>query len=368
MRETRKATVLTLDAGGTNFVFSAIRDFKEVTTPVRLAANADNLDQCLRNVVSGFEQVAHAVGSFDAISFAFPGPADYDLGIIGNLPNFTAFNGDVPLGPMLREYFGVPVFINNDGNLFASGVALAGYLPKLNERLRSAGSKKQFKNLIGITLGTGIGCGIVLDGKMVMGDNSCGAEIHNTLNSFQPRWNAEESISTRAIQRLYFERSELEFNSSLMPRDIFDIANGSTPGNKDAALQAFTEYGRALGGTVANVLTLIDGLVVIGGGLSAAWSLFSPAMFAELDREYEDFRGHRSPRLSFKVFNLEDPTVFEAFARGQSRHVAIPGTAKTIDFDGMARTGIARSEMDGSYAISLGAYALALQKLEEGHR
>ena len=76
MRETGKATVLTLDAGGTNFVFSAIRDFKEVTTPVRLPANADDLDKCLGDVVSGLEQVARAVGSFDAISFAFPGPAD----------------------------------------------------------------------------------------------------------------------------------------------------------------------------------------------------------------------------------------------------------------------------------------------------
>lgn len=365
MRESAKATVLTLDAGGTNFVFSAIRDFREITTPVTLPAHADDLDKCLRNVITGFEQIARTVGSFDAISFAFPGPADYDLGIIGNLPNFRAFNGDVALGPMLKEHFGVPVFINNDGNLFASGVAIAGYLPRLNERLRKAGSKKQFKNLIGITLGTGIGCGIVLDGRMIMGDNSCGAEIHNTLNPFHVNWNAEESVSTRAIQRVYSQHAGLEVNGTLMPRDIYEIAGGRKPGNKDAALEAFRQYGKALGGTVANVLTLIDGLVVIGGGLSAAWDLFSPAMFDQLNRDFETFRGDRSPRLSFKVFNLEDPTVFDLFANGESKRIAIPGSSKTMEFDGLPRTGIARSEMDGSLAISLGAYALALQKLEE---
>ena len=45
-----------------------------------------------------------------AISFAFPGPADYPNGIIGNLPNLTAFRGGVALGPMLEEKFQLPVF------------------------------------------------------------------------------------------------------------------------------------------------------------------------------------------------------------------------------------------------------------------
>jgi glucokinase len=364
MRQAGAATVLTLDAGGTNFVFSAIRDFKEITSPVTLPANADNLEKSLANIVSGFEQVAQAVGKFDAISFAFPGPADYEVGIIGDLPNFKAFNGDVPLGPMLKARFNVPVFINNDGNLFASGVALAGYLPKLNERLLKAGSSKQFRNLIGITLGTGIGCGIVCDGRMIMGDNSCGAEIHNTLNPFHQKWNAEESVSTRAIQRVYAEHAKLDFDASLMPKDIYNIATGTKGGNKDAALEAFRQYGQALGGSVANVLTLIDGLVVIGGGLSAGWKLFAPAMFQELNRKYETFKGEKTSRLSYKVFNLEDPTVFEEFARGERKTISIPGTDQTIDFDGLPRTGVALSDIDGSFAISLGAYALALQHLE----
>lgn len=364
MHEPGTATVLTLDAGGTNFVFSAIRDFKEIASPVILPANADKLEKCLGNLISGFEQVAKQVGEFDAISFAFPGPADYHLGIIGDLPNFPAFNGGVALGPMLQHHFNVPVFINNDGNLFASGVACAGFLPKLNQRLREANSKKQFRNLIGITLGTGFGCGIVVNGQMITGDNCCGAEIHNTLNPFNPVWNAEEDVSTRAIQRIYAEQSGQEFSTSFMPKDIYDIAKGNKDGNAQAAKEAFRTYGQALGASIANVLTLIDGIVVIGGGLSASWDLFSPAMFNELNRQIENFKGNKSDRLSFKVFNLEDASVFDEFATGATHSVIIPGTDKTIQYDAMQRTGVALSDLEGSLATSLGAYAFAIQQLD----
>ncbi len=364
MQEQSTATVLTLDAGGTNFVFSAIRDFKEIATPITLPANADNLEICLGNLISGFEQIAKQVGEFDAISFAFPGPADYQLGIIGDLPNFPAFNGGVPLGPMLKHHFNVPVFINNDGNLFASGVACAGFLPKLNQRLKKSGSNKQFQNLIGITLGTGFGCGIVVQGQMITGDNSCAAEIHNTLNPLNANWNAEESVSTRAIQRVYAEQSGQAFTTRLMPKDIYDIAKGKREGNADAAKQAFESYGQALGASIANVLSLIDGIVVIGGGLSASWDLFSPAMFAELNRLTENFRGDKSNRLSFKVFNLEDDSIFEAFATGTTQTIIIPGTNKTIQYDALNRTGVALSDLEGSLATSLGAYAFAIQQLD----
>ena len=202
MTKEKAITVLTLDAGGTNFVFSAIQDYEEITTPIRLPASADHLDQCLANIIDGFEQIIEKVGSFDAISFAFPGPADYHQGIIGDLPNFKAFTGGVPLGAILENKFKVPVFINNDGNLFASGVAHGGYLSDLNARLKEAGSQKHFQNIIGITLGTGFGCGIFSNGNLLVGDNSSGAEIHNTLSPDRANWNAEETVSTRAIQRV----------------------------------------------------------------------------------------------------------------------------------------------------------------------
>ena len=63
------------------------------------------------------------------------------------------------------------VFINNDGDLFAYGEAIAGFLPYVNCLLKKTGSPKRYKNLIGITLGTGSGGGIVCDGELFIRDN-----------------------------------------------------------------------------------------------------------------------------------------------------------------------------------------------------
>lgn len=357
--------VLTLDAGGTNFVFSALRSGKEIIKPIRKPAHSSVLERCLETVIRGFDEVISQVREkASAISFAFPGPADYTKGIIGDLPNFTAFNGGVALGPMLEDHFGVPVYINNDGNLFAYGEALMGALPWLNEKLRLAGSIKRYDNLIGFTLGTGFGSGFVMGETMWLGHSTGGVEVHNTLNAFSPKYNAEESVSTRAVQRVYSEKAGLDFNASLMPKDIYEIAIGDAEGDSIAAQESFREMGKSLGNSIANVLSIFDGIVVLGGGLTAAWDLFSPVMFEEINRPYSDFKGTLSPRLSYKVYNLEDQSVFSEFATGKVKELSVPGSERRVLYDELQRTGLALSRLGASKAISLGAYAFALKQLD----
>ena len=167
--------VMTLDAGGTNLVFSAVSGGQLIVEPITLPSSGDNLDKCLQAMVQGFETVSRQLPSpAVAISFAFPGPADYPNGVIGGfLPNFPAFRSGVALGPFLEDRFGVPVFINNDGDLFAYGEAFAGRLPEINARLAELGSPKRYGNLLGYTFGTGFGVGIVSGGRLHIGDNSC---------------------------------------------------------------------------------------------------------------------------------------------------------------------------------------------------
>ena len=365
MASSSQPVVLTLDAGGTNFVFSAMQGTNELTDPICLTSDADKLDKCLANVVSGFEQLIVQIGRRpDAISFAFPGPADYSVGVIGDLPNFPSFRGGVPLGPILEKHFQLPVFINNDGDLYAYGEALMGYLPWLNKTLEGKGSVKSFKNLIGLTLGTGFGAGIVLNKFLLRGDNSCGAEIHNALNKYNPLWNAEESVSTRAIQRVYAEAGGTAFDPGLMPVDISSIALGKKEGSRDAAIEAYRQYGENLGSSIAEILTYVDGIVVLGGGIVAAWDLFSPAMFRELGRNIYNFRGQVSNRLSYKVYNLEDESVMDEFAKGRGVNLPIPGTDETVAYDSLARVGVGASKIGASKAISLGAYAYAVQQMK----
>src|SRR6476660_1957197 len=112
--------VMTLDAGGTNLKFSAIQGNKLLVGPLYVPSEANDLERCLSNIFGGFDDVKRSLQEPPtAISFAFPGPADYPSGIIGDLGNLPAFRGGVALGPALEERFQMPVFINNDGDLFA---------------------------------------------------------------------------------------------------------------------------------------------------------------------------------------------------------------------------------------------------------
>jgi glucokinase len=357
--------VLTLDAGGTNFVFSAVQSEREVVEPVTLPSNAHDLALCLGTIAEGFARVKDgAPAAPAAISFAFPGPADYPNGIIGGLGNLPAFKeGGVALGPMLEDRFGVPVFLNNDGDLFAFGEAIAGFLPWVNGLLAEAGSPKRFRNLFGATLGTGFGGGIVQDGRLWIGDNSAGGEIWVLRNKLDPRSNIEEAVSIRAIRRVYAETAGIAFDAAPEPRDIFAIGTGERAGSREAAVEAFRRMGEAAGDALASAVTLIDGLVVVGGGLTGAAPLFLPALVAEMGSSYETPAG-RIPRLEVKAFNLEDPAERAAFVTGEAREVVVPGSSRKVAYDPLKRVGVGLSRLGTSRAVALGAYAFALAELD----
>ena len=125
--------VMILDAGGTNLKFSAIRSNKLLLEPIYIPSEANDLERCLGNITEGFRRVkAQLPEPPVAISFAFPGPADYPLGIVDNENNLPAFRGGVALGPMLEDAFGIPAHINNDGDLFVYGEAMSGFLPPIS--------------------------------------------------------------------------------------------------------------------------------------------------------------------------------------------------------------------------------------------
>jgi glucokinase len=358
--------VMTLDAGGTNFRFAAMRGNKSITETVALPSNGDKLDQCLANLVEGFTRVKkQCPQSPAAISFAFPGPADYPNGIIGDLGNLPGFRGGVALGPMLEEKFGIPVFINNDGDLFVYGEAIGGFLPYINGLLKKAGSPKQFNNLFGVTLGTGFGGGIVRNGELFGGDNSMAGEVWLLRHKSQPQMNAEEGASIRAVRRVYAEKAGLPFDKAPEPKGIFDIGQGKAPGDKAAALEAFRQLGEVVGDALGNALTLVDGLAVIGGGLSGAAPLFLPALTAELNSMYTDPKGNKFRRLASHAFNLEDSAQLKKFLAGETRVVTVPGGKRKVQYDPLQRVGVGMSRLGTSEAVALGAYAFALRKLDQ---
>ena len=356
--------VLTLDAGGTNMVFGAMKGEQYVGEPITLPANANDLDLCLKTMVVGFESVMNTLTEKPvAISFAFPGPADYPNGIIGGyLPNFPSFRDGVALGPFLQEKFGVPVFINNDGDLYAFGEALGGALPAVNEKLAALGSAKRYHNLIGYTFGTGFGIGCVINGQLNRGDNSC-VETYCLPHSRIDGVIVEDGVAVRAVKRVYAERSGVN-DPSLTPKDIFDIAEGKRPGNPEAAKAAFAEMGTVAGNAMALAAQLMDGLIVIGGGITASKKYFMPSLLEALRGTVRTLSGDTLQKLQMKVYNLDDEAEFAAFAKGDARELKVYGSDKTVTYDPQKRIGVMISKIGASKAISVGAYDFALAQLD----
>ena len=180
--------VMTLDAGGTNFVFSAMRGNQDRGGAVR-AAGERRQPGAIAGAVSrrGSGRCGNrSTGRRRPSVSRFPVRAITSADIVirpGNLPAYR----DVPLTAILEDTFGLPTFINNDGDLFAYGEASAGFLPYVNGLLEKAGSPKRFRNLLGITLGTGFGGGLVRDGQLIIGDNSAAGEVWLLRNKLRPR-------------------------------------------------------------------------------------------------------------------------------------------------------------------------------------
>ncbi len=365
MYQTDQRVVITLDAGGTNFVFGAMQANEFIIEPITKPSNSDNLDNCLSTMVEGFTEIIEQLPVAPvAISFAFPGPADYPNGIIGGyLPNFPSFRDGVALGHFLQERFNLPVFINNDADLYAYGEALAGALPEINTRLKEMGSEKQYNNLLGYTFGTGFGFGIVTNNTLHIGDNSC-VETFCLKHKRYPNIIVEEGVSVRGLKRVYTELSG-EKHHTFEPKDLFDIAEGKRQGNREAALGAFSEFGQTAGDAMASAVTMIDGIIVIGGGITAARKYIMPSLLDEMRGTLVTFSNESVNRVQMKVYDLDSDDEFEKFAKGDQRELKVYGSDKYVIYDPQKRIGVTISKLGASKAISIGAYCFALNKLDK---
>ena len=355
--------VMTLDASSVTMVFGAMQGGEFIVEPITLDANAHDLDLCLQTMVKGFKMVRDQLDRQPAaISFAFPGPADYPNGIIhGYLLNFPSFRGGVALGPYLRKKFGIPVYINNDGDLFAYGEALGGVLPDINERLELAGSQKRYHNLLGYVFGDGFGVGMIVNGMLNRGDNSC-VETCYFPHAKHPDIIVEEGVSIRAVKRVYRELSGDE--RELEPKDIFDIAEGRLEGSQEAAAQSFAEMGELTGEVILPAANITDGLVVLGGGMTGASKYIKPSILEVMRSKISTLDGKELGRIPMKVYDLDNEDELAEFIKGEQQKMKIYGSEIEVDFDPLKRIGVTVSKLGAGKAIAIGAYAFALDQLD----
>ena len=199
-----------------------------------------------------------------AIGVGTPGPTDA-AGRIARVAINLAGWRDVPLADMLEAKIGCPTILANDANCAGLGEAWLG-------------AGRRFRNLILLTLGTGVGGAIILDGKLFTGHQGTAAELGLiTLNPDGPMCNSgnqgslEQYVSVQAIRR----------RTGKEPAELGVLAKDG----EKFALEFWESYGRDLGiGLTSLIYVLTPEAIVIGGGVSASAEFFFPAAMAEIER------------------------------------------------------------------------------------
>jgi glucokinase len=263
-----------VDLGGTNLRVAAI-DFKgNILERVSVPANYEHGPApIVAQIVQIIQRVrAGSLGVLRGVGIGVPGYIDIDAGVVmgaANLPGFEGF----PIRDEVQRHLGAPIMLENDANAAALG-----------EKWLGAG--RDVKNLILLTLGTGIGGGIIIDGKVLHGNHGMAGEFgHMTVISDGNPCSCgntgclEKHASATAIaamgRMMHFGR---EINTS---EDVYDLA---LEGNEHA-LRIFDSMGRALGIAIANLVNAFDfPLYLISGGPLPAWDFFAPPMFTEIKR------------------------------------------------------------------------------------
>lgn len=263
-----------VDLGGTNLRVAAIdasgQILDRVSTPV---AYESGPEQVVNRIVEVIHQVRSGIASdgLRGVGIGVPGFIDIDAGIVvgtANLPGFEGF----PVRDQIQRHLGTEIILENDANAAALG-----------EKWIGAG--KDVKDLILLTLGTGIGGGIIIDGKILHGFLGMAGEFgHMTVF---PDGNPcgcgncgclEKHASATAVAAM---GRMMHFGRDTTSAKVYDLALA----NNERALRVFEAMGRALGIAIANLINVFNfPLYLLTGGPLPAWDLFAPAMFAEIKK------------------------------------------------------------------------------------
>jgi glucokinase len=283
------AFAIGVDLGGTNLRIAAVDEkgtlLEKVTTGTQVARGRDYViaEMCdaIRNVSAKF----HASGRMIGAGIGVPGIIDKRTGMLRESPNLPGWE-DYPVRHEIERRLGATVVLENDANAAAMGEAWLG-------------AARGAESMCMVTLGTGVGGGIVLHGRIWQGMTGMAGEVgHITIDPDGPRCNCgntgcvEQFASATAVLRMAREAiangrapqlaraaaaQDVEFSAAV-------VYNLALQGDRSAR-DIFIRVGWALGILLADLVNMLNlQMYVIGGGVSAAWSVFSPAMFEELGK------------------------------------------------------------------------------------
>lgn len=267
MKDLQTNYVVAADVGGTNTRMAIVNEDGVILALLKKSTHCkEGKDGMIKFLISfANEMIEKSRASrqkIRGIGVGFPGPLDAETGIIFNPPNLMGWD-NVPLKSMLEEEFNIPVSVENDANAAALGEWWMG---------AGAGTN----SLVCITLGTGVGGGIILDGKLLHGASGMAGEVgHMTIVkdgimcTCGNRGCLEAYASARGIiERTHTALLKDNISNEHLPNSLEQICKMASDGNEIIS-NVIKEAGVILGIAIANLANLLNPeIVVLFGGVT----------------------------------------------------------------------------------------------------
>jgi glucokinase len=283
-KSSSSAVIFAADLGGTNLRSATVSENGQITHRVKNPTphSTRHADEIVSALVAAARECEKSVlsegGSIRAASVVVPGTVDIVGETVVQAPNVSCLDG-YRLADALRAELGWPVLLENDANAAAVGEMWLG-------------AGRGCRTIICVTLGTGVGGGIILDGKLWRGvDGSAGEIGHTTVDPFSGlrckcgnTGCLEVFASATAIVRMARERlpkhpRSILSEDQLTAQRIYDAGKSGD----ELALGVLKTMGMYLGIGLANIVNLLNpDVIVIGGGVANGWQLFEKSMHEEV--------------------------------------------------------------------------------------
>ncbi len=238
--------ILGIDIGGTNFDLGIVSSGQVTARSKSGVLKTASEKELLARLFDAID--SHITENTSAIGVGVPGVVDADKGVIYDIQNIPAWK-EVPLQKILEEKYSIPVRLNNDANCFALG-----------EKYFGAG--KDYANFVGLSIGTGLGMGVIINNRPYNGV-LCGAGEIGMLPF-------KDGIVEDYAGSFFFKRKY-----QMSAKEIHDLALRKQP----QAIEAMNEFGQHLGMAIQMILYMYaPEAIMLGGSISKAYKLFEGSM------------------------------------------------------------------------------------------
>lgn len=239
--------IIGIDLGGTNIRAALVQDGHIIEKKQILCPSHGTQEEVVEAICELISPLMSK--SISGIGAGIPSVVDPEKGIVYNVANIPSWQ-EVPLKAILEEQFHVKTCLNNDANCFALGVA-------------KCAEGRPFQDLLGITLGTGVGAGVIIGNKLYNGKNTGAGEIGSLpyLDS-----DYEHYCSSAFFPRFYGKTG----------KEMAELAKE----NNQEALEAWQNMGKHLGNLIKAAMFCFDPeAIVLGGSIANAYPFFKESMW-----------------------------------------------------------------------------------------